>query len=312
MRILWCGPRAAAPRRINRDADGHGCDGKRYSFPDNIAAVSLFYHSLDSPFLAALPPLLHSAHGRRRVLQVEVPAYLLMQPLGERLGRRRTWAGFLAVTGGSLLLIGLLTAAIAAGSAGAPAFDQAAHHHQFHHHHHHHRHEPSLRLADDGDSDGTAIMSEATSAAGAAGAAGDALAALPGADPPAPPAASPDAHPLLLLLALLARSGGAGCSALCYVAAAEQFPTGCRNSAIGFGAACGRAASILAPVAVNLLPSPFFFLSFIAAVAALAALALPETAGKPITELGGADANETAALREVELATPRTGEARTC
>ena len=89
---------------------------------------------------------------------------------------------------------------------------------------------------------------------------------------------------VILALALLARCGAAGSSCLCYVAAAEQFPTGCRNSGIGFGSACGRVASILAPLAVNLLSAPFLALAVVAALAALATLALPETAGKPITE----------------------------
>ena len=52
----------------------------------------------------------------------------------------------------------------------------------------------------------------------------------------------------------------------------------------GFGAACGRFASILAPMAVHLLAAPFLALAVVAAAAAAAALALPETAGKPITE----------------------------
>ena len=167
---------------------------------------------------------------------MEVPAYLLMQPLGERLGRRRTWAGFLGLAGGSLLLLGLL-------EAGAEA-----------------------------------------TAAPAAGASGAHTA------PASPPAL------LVLLLALLARCGGAGCSALSYVAAAEQFPTGCRNSAIGFGAACGRVASMTAPIAVHLLPAPFLVLAAIACAAGLAALALPETAGKPITEVSHVDETEMATM----------------
>ena len=96
---------------------------------------------------------------------------------------------------------------------------------------------------------------------------------------------SPHRYPrLVLFFVLLARCGAAGCACLVYVAAAEQFPTGCRNSAIGFGGACGRFASVLAPMAVHLLDAPFYTLAAVAVCAALAALALPETAGKPITE----------------------------
>ena len=104
---------------------------------------------------------------------------------------------------------------------------------------------------------------------------------------------------IVLALALLARFGAAGSASLCYVAAAEQFPTDCRNSAIGFGAACGRFASVLAPIAVHLLPSPSLILAAIALCAATAALALPETAGKPITEHDDGEARSTkAAMRD--------------
>ena len=60
---------------------------------------------------------------------------------------------------------------------------------------------------------------------------------------------------LLLLLALVARFGATGASALVYVAAAEQWPTTCRNLGVNFGASCGRLGSMISPF-MRLLPSP--------------------------------------------------------
>lgn len=91
----------------------------------------------------------------------------------------------------------------------------------------------------------------------------------------------------LLILSLAARFGATGASAIVYVAAAEQWPTSCRNLGINYGAACGRVGSVLAPL-MKLLPMPSAILGCIGATAALAVLALPETSGQSIPEtLGG-------------------------
>jgi len=135
---------------------------------------------------------------------LEVPAYLLMQPMGNRCGRRLTLAFFLAVAGASLLLAGLL------------------------------------------------------------------------------PESSPSA--LLVAAGLTARFGAAGASAFVYVVAAEQFPTRVRTTALGYGAACGRIASMLAPMLVNLVDKPTVYLAGIAVAAMLAAMNLPETAGGKLLE----------------------------
>ena len=87
----------------------------------------------------------------------------------------------------------------------------------------------------------------------------------------------------VLLLSLLARFGATGASAIAYVAAAEQWPTTCRNLGVNYGASCGRAGSILSPFAV-LLPSPSVALGAVGAAAAFAVLALPETAGQAIPD----------------------------
>ena len=312
---------------------------------------------------------------------VELPAYCLMSPLGDRFGRRYTWAGFLSTAGGSLLLLGLLGGGHAAPSLshhlahnlrpshpGPTPHHAAIHgghqqqlygvHHAAHYHAHHYypvggqhsRRRANTRLADSGASDGSdgsdggddgnggdgnsgdgnagdghdgdgngsatrgvvkleeppnstaapTVGDEDGAAGGDAGsdagsdAGGDAgsdavgeMGGQSGGGVAVDVASHSAAHKrasIAFVLALIARCGAAGSSALCYVAAAEQFPTACRNSGVGFGSACGRFASILAPIAVNLLPSPFFLLAALAVCATLAALALPETAGRPITE----------------------------
>ena len=117
-----------------------------------------------------------------------------------------------------------------------------------------------------------------------------------------------------LVLSLLARFGAAGASTIVYVAAAEQWPTTCRNLGVGcgaamsyaltltltlepppkpqpsplsrYGASMGRLGSILAPL-VGLTPYPTAVLAVVGGAAAAAALALPETQGKAIPETLG-------------------------
>ena len=83
----------------------------------------------------------------------------------------------------------------------------------------------------------------------------------------------------MTVVGLVSRFGAAGASAFCYVVAAEQFPTWVRTTALGYGAACGRVASMLAPMLVNMVSTPTIYLGGIAAVATLAAFSLPETLG---------------------------------
>ena len=89
--------------------------------------------------------------------------------------------------------------------------------------------------------------------------------------------------PIATILMLVARFGSTGASAICYVAAAEQFPSSCRNLGVNYGAGCGRLGSILSPL-MKLLPSPSAVLGGIGAIAALAVLALPETQGVQVPE----------------------------
>lgn len=88
---------------------------------------------------------------------------------------------------------------------------------------------------------------------------------------------------LVLLVALLGRMGAAGASTICYVAAAEQFPTTCRSLGVGAGASLGRLGSIASPF-ILLLPGPQIILAAIASVAAICAAGLPETKGRAIPD----------------------------
>lgn len=95
------------------------------------------------------------------------------------------------------------------------------------------------------------------------------------------PAGSPTA--LVLPLVLCGRLGATGASTICYVAAAEQFPTTCRSLGVSLGAALGRLGSIASPFLL-LLPNPQLVLASVAALAAVCAAALPETKGREIPD----------------------------
>lgn len=154
---------------------------------------------------------------------LELPVYLLLPCLGNRLGRSRAWMLFLLLCACGLLLTALLEA-----------------------------------------------LGALTGAAG-------------------------------LILAMVARFGATGASAICYVAAAEQWPTTSRNLGVGYGAALGRLGSILSPL-VRLTPAPFAIIGGVSAVGALAAFSLPETNGKPIPET----AEETSRQQILHRVQPRT------
>ena len=133
---------------------------------------------------------------------VELPAYAIMTPLGDALGRPRAWAAFLFATSASLIALGLA----GASSTVAPA------------------------------------------------------------------------------LMLLARFGGGGASTICYVAAAEAFPTSCRSLGVGYGACCGRVGSMLAPLLLHLAPAPSIIFGALGVGCCAVVLALPDTTGQPIAE----------------------------
>ena len=108
---------------------------------------------------------------------------------------------------------------------------------------------------------------------------------------------------VMVVLSLLARFGATGASAICYVAAAEQWPTSSRNLGVGFGASCGRLGSILAPL-LRLTGWPSACLGGIGAAAAIAVLGLPETAGVTLPETLSTKPVEKADEGEAESATP--------
>ena len=144
---------------------------------------------------------------------IELPAYAAMAPLGERLGRPRTWALFLFLLAASLLALAWI------GEGGG-----------------------------------------ATTGA----------------------------------LILLARFGGGGATTIAWVAGAEAFPTSCRGLGVGYGAACSRLGSTLAPVLVSLLARPSLWFGGLGLLSCVSVLALRDQTGGAIAEhaddSGGAQA----------------------
>jgi MFS family permease len=209
----------------------------------------------------------------------ELPATFLMAKLGDRFGRTRTWAGFLFLGAASLIALAAFEAppdaapsssplsppgggvadghwnATLDGSIGLVGADPHSSQASALHHAHHvvHRHHQAWQ--------------------------GRALGAHGGRAPPPP--GGPGS--LLLAISLLARFGVAGAAGICYVAAAEQFPTTSRAAATAAAAALGRVGSIVAPL-LRLTGMPTLLMATIGFVAALAVLRLPETAGTELPE----------------------------
>ena len=72
-------------------------------------------------------------------------------------------------------------------------------------------------------------------------------------------------------------------STICYVAAAEQFPTTCRSIGVGYGASCGRFGSIGSPF-ILLLPNAQLALALVCLAAMACAWGLSETQGQAISD----------------------------
>ena len=118
-------------------------------------------------------------------------------------------------------------------------------------------------------------------------------------DKPAEPAAAPSdpervfSGPNVFLCrakfapVMAGRFAGAGASTVVYVVSAEAFPTSCRNIGVAWGSACGRIGAMLAPFAMDELPLPFACVGLAAFAAAVLALRLDETAGKPLRDAPG-------------------------
>lgn len=100
----------------------------------------------------------------------------------------------------------------------------------------------------------------------------------------------PDSHSWLrLALGLGGKFAATACFGILYLYAAEYFPTTVRTIGVGASSMCARVGSVLAPVIVQLfgnvhwaIPSAVFGIS--ACVAALVALALPETNQQPMPD----------------------------
>ena len=89
-------------------------------------------------------------------------------------------------------------------------------------------------------------------------------------------------------LSLLGKFGATAGFAIVFVFTAELFPTPVRNSAVGLWSTFARIGGMLAPVVADLAvyaPSiPFIIMGSSCCIGGIAALLLPETAGKPLPD----------------------------
>ena len=108
---------------------------------------------------------------------------------------------------------------------------------------------------------------------------------------------------VMVVLSLLARFGATGASAICYVAAAEQWPTSSRNLGVGFGASCGRLGSILAPL-LRLTGWPSACLGGIGAAAADCGSRAARDGGSDAARDAQHEAGREGGRGEAESATP--------
>ena len=93
---------------------------------------------------------------------------------------------------------------------------------------------------------------------------------------------------IFYLKTALGKFGASAAFAIVYVFTAELFPTPVRNSAVGLCSTFARIGGMLAPVVADLAvyaPSiPFIIMGSSCCIGGLAALLLPETAGKPLPD----------------------------
>lgn len=69
------------------------------------------------------------------------------------------------------------------------------------------------------------------------------------------------------------------------VVAAELFPTSCRNSAVGWGTACGRIGAMVAPPLMLAVASPLLLFMALSLAAACVVCFLPESVGTSLADV---------------------------
>ena len=188
---------------------------------------------------------------------VELPAYMMLEPLTNSIGRRRSYCAFLLLSAASLMLL-----------------DHALSHtgaHEDHsarlHAHGHHRPEPSFEspLAEELD----AAPHEPRSL----------LEGEAAATRRAPP------NPLAMAAALCGRFSSVAAVNVAYIVAAELFPTSCRNTAVGWGTGCGRIGAILAPSLMLATAHPLVLFATLSLLAAGLVWLLPESVGTSLADV---------------------------
>ena len=192
---------------------------------------------------------------------VEVPSYLAIPLMADRIGRTRAWGALLGGTAASLLLLAWIEHLGATGGDGGGATGGGG--------------------DGGGDSGGGGGGGDSGGGGGGGGSAGVSAGSI--------------------LLALIARFCIAGASSINYVAAAEQFPTSSRSVGLAFASGCGRLGTFVSPpIAQALSPyAQHLVVGVGTAVGALCVLGLRETLGLPMAErvAGSRSASAPAVMR---------------
>lgn len=186
---------------------------------------------------------------------VELPAYMLLVPMTNRLGRRLAYSIFFVMSAASLfaLHLSLASQTSAVGEDvredGAGGGEKAGHTDHFH------------VMHTQGHVTGGTV---ATSA--------------------------PSANWLAVACALSGRFASVAATNVAYIVAAEAYPTSCRNSAVGWGTGCGRIGAMAAPAIMLSLPSPLIVFTLLCLGCAALVWRLPETAGAALADVAGGTA----------------------
>ena len=188
---------------------------------------------------------------------VELPAYLMLEPLTNTFGRRRSYCGFLAL---SALFLLILDHALMSGAADAGGGASAS------------------RLVGAAEA---AAMEQSASVAAQHTNADETRRLL---------SSSHHAHShhvnwLAVVCGLGGRFASVAATNVAYIVAAELFPTTCRNSAVGWGSGCGRIGAMAAPAIMLSTDRPLLLFVCLSAIAAVLVMVLPESAGATLADV---------------------------
>lgn len=226
---------------------------------------------------------------------VELPAYLTLEPITNRCGRKRSYSTYLALSAVCLLLLHV-------DSPEEPRRTQPLtvplHEHAFRQRHEHalaltsedhrpaaarakaaiphverDRNEGTLELRLDAPSRGVASRSRREH--------GDAT----DSDSVLENGGELEVDRFALACALGGRFTAVAATNVAYIVSAELFPTSCRNSALGWGSGCGRLGAILAPIVMLNATSPLLLFAVVSLIAAALVWLLPESVGLTLTDV---------------------------